>query len=195
MNFIPAVPGTTFLSLEDANELIPSLTTISELNEWEYENNTRARAWAFSPKEIARANPLTEEYVRTLHHKMFCDTWCWAGRYRQTNLNLGCPFHEIPQQIGVLLGDATYWIEHRTYNVDEIAVRFHHGLVAIHPFSNGNGRHTRMIADVLAVKNGQPEFSWGSRNLRGEQIRETYLAVLQEADRGDIRRLLEFSRS
>jgi Fic-DOC domain mobile mystery protein B len=191
----PGAPGATLISLEDIKGLIPSITLTAELNEWEYENNTRGRAWAFSPQEIAKANPLTEEYILTLHRRMFGDTWRWAGTYRKKNANLGCQFYLIAQEIWAVLREANYWVEHEVYSIDEIGVRIHHRLVKTHPFTNGNGRHTRMLADIFAVKYGRPEFSWGRFDLGAGETRETYIALLKEADQGNIQGLLQFSRS
>ena len=95
-----------------------------------------------------------------------------------------------------LLGDVRYWIENNTYSRDEIAVRFHHRLVLIHPFANGNGRHARLIADVLAIRLGRPTLTWGSVSLVKEgEARNQYLEAIRIADSGDIQPLLEFARS
>ena len=95
-----------------------------------------------------------------------------------------------------LVGDVRYWIENNTYSLDEISVRFHHRLVLIHPFPNGNGRHARLIADLLAKKLGRPAFTWGSANLVSEgEARNKYLEAIRTADSGDIQPLLKFARS
>jgi Fic-DOC domain mobile mystery protein B len=94
-----------------------------------------------------------------------------------------------------LFGDVRYWIENKTYSPDEIAVRFHHRLVFIHPFPNGNGRHARLIADVFAMKLGRPAFTWGSAHLVEEgEARNRYLEAIRAADNGDIQPLLKFAR-
>jgi Fic-DOC domain mobile mystery protein B len=187
--------GNTPLSPEELADLIPSLATKEELNEWERENILLARQWAMrdrtSPNDI-----VSDEYVRKLHLRMFDQTWKWAGQYRRTEKNIGMPFHEIGERLVALFGDVRYWIENGSFSPDEIAVRLHHRLVAIHPFPNGNGRHARLMADALAVKLGRPAFTWGSTNLikQGES-RARYLDAIRTADNGDIQRLLEFARS
>jgi Fic-DOC domain mobile mystery protein B len=127
---------------------------------------------------------------------MFDQTWKWAGEYRCTEKNIGVPFHEIRERLIMLFGDVRYWIEKKTYSLDEMSVRFHHRLVLIHPFPNGNGRHARLIADALAVKFGQTAFTWGSTNLikKGE-ARNEYLEAIRTADNGDVQPLLKFARS
>jgi Fic-DOC domain mobile mystery protein B len=187
--------SNTPLSPEELADLIPSLATKEELNEWERENNLQARAWALedhtSPGDIA-----TDEYIRKLHRRMFHQTWKWAGEYRRTEKNIGVPVHAIRERLMALCGDVRYWIENKTHSQDEIAVRFHHKLTLIHPFPNGNGRHARLIADMLVMKLGRPSLTWGSANLvkKGE-ARGKYLEAIRAADHGDIQPLLKFTRS
>jgi Fic-DOC domain mobile mystery protein B len=127
---------------------------------------------------------------------MFDQTWKWAGQYRRTEKNIGIPAYQTREQLGVLLGDVRYWIEHGTYSPDEIAVRFHHRLVVIHPFPNGNGRHARLIADVLAIKMGRPAFTWGATDLvRPGEARAQYLEAIRAADKGEMQTLIAFARS
>jgi len=187
--------GNTPLSPEELADLIPSLATKEELNEWERENILFGSEWAnadrTSPVDMA-----SDEYIRKLHGRMFDQTWKWAGEYRRTEKNIGVPVHEIRERLMALFGDVRYWIENSTYSPDEIAVRFHHRLVLIHPFPNGNGRHARLIADVLVTKLDRPAFSWGSANLVKEgEARNQYLEVIRAADNGDIQPLLTFARS
>jgi Fic-DOC domain mobile mystery protein B len=127
---------------------------------------------------------------------MFDATRKWAGQYRLTEKNIGVPVHEIRDRLMTLFGDVRYWIESRTHAPDKIALRFHHRLVFIPPFSNGNGRHARLIADVLITKLGRSSFTWGSANLVKEgEARTRYLKAIRAADDGDIQPLLKFARS
>ena len=187
--------GNTPLSPEELADLIPNLATKEELNEWERENILLAREWATAD----RTSPVamgSDEYVRKLHWKMFDETWKWAGEYRRTEKNIGVPVHEIRERLMALFGDVRYWIENSTYSPDEIAVLFHHRLALIHPFPNGNGRHARLIADVLAMKLGRPALTWGSANLVKEgEARTKYLEAVRAADNGDIQLHLKFARS
>lgn len=187
--------GNTALSPKELADLIPNLATREELNEWERENILRGREWAVGDR-TSPSDMVSDEYVRKLHKKMFDETWKWAGDYRHTNKNIGVSAHEIRERLMALFGDTRYWIENGTYLPDEIAVRFHHRLVFIHPFPNGNGRHARLIADMIAMKIGRPAFTWGSANLVKEgEARTTYLEVIRAADDGDIQPLLNFARS
>jgi Fic-DOC domain mobile mystery protein B len=187
--------GNTPLSADEFANLIPNLATKEELNEWERENLLRAREWAVGDRTAAVDMP-SDDYVRKLHAKMFDQTWKWAGEYRRTEKNLGFQVDEIRERLMALFGDARYWMEHNTYSPDDIAVRFHHRLVLIHPFPNGNGRHARLIADIIAMKLGRPAFTWGSANLVKEgEARTKYLEAIRVADDADIQPLFNFARS
>lgn len=198
MNTIDAglAPGNTPLSTEELAQLIPNLATQAELNQFERLNILEATKWALSNRVLPSTDPLTEPYIRELHRRMFDNTWQWAGTYRNTEKNIGVLVHEIRNRIPAVLGDARYWVDHHTYSVDEIAVRVHHGMTVIHPFPNGNGRHARLLADVIAVKLGRSEFSWGTKDMVSiGPAREAYIKALRKADGGDIQELLAFSRS
>ena len=187
--------GNTPLSPEELTDLIPNLATKEELNEWERENILRGREWALGDRTTA-PDMASDDYVRKLHAKMFDQTWRWAGEYRHSEKNIGMPFHEIREQLMALFGDVRYWIKSNTYPPDEIAVRFHHRLVLVHPFPNGNGRHARLISDVIAIKLSRPALTWGSANLVKEgEARTRYLEAIRAADNGDIQPLLTFARS
>jgi Fic-DOC domain mobile mystery protein B len=188
--------GKTPLSAEEQAGLLPSLSTREELNQWERHNVLQAYAWALDPRSLPQRDSLSETYLRELHRRMFNRTWLWAGRYRSTEKNLGILHYEIRDALARLLGDVRFWIDHRTYKPDEIAIRLHHRLVSIHPFANGNGRHSRLMADVLAERLGQPSFSWGRSSIaRNSDYRRAYIEALRAADNNDIQLLLLFARS
>jgi Fic-DOC domain mobile mystery protein B len=192
------VPGNTPLDQDDIDMLIPSLSTQGELNEFEETNIIEADAWALSQRTLASQDPLTEPYVRDLHKRMFNNIWKWAGVYRQKDLNIGVPHHDIRTQIPALLGNIRHWIDNKTFDVDEIAIRAHRTMVWIHPFRNGNGRHGRLFADVIAVKNGRERFTWGSETLAADGPGRTeYIRCLKAADlnNDDIQGLRMFARS
>ena len=192
----PVSEANTPLSPTEQADLIPSLATREELNEWERDNILRGRQWALADRQLSRLDPIREEYIRELHRRMFDQTWKWAGTYRKTDKNLGVPTGEIRDRLAQHLGNGAFWLKNKTYDVDECCVRFHHELVVIHAFPNGNGRHARLIADAIAIKYGRPVFSWGSKDLiaRGE-ARNEYLSALRNADKGDFTPLLRFIRS
>src|ERR1700722_2934036 len=188
--------GNTPLTPDEQADLIPNLATKEELNQWERENILIAYSWALNPRTLVRENALSEHYIRSLHQRMFDETWKWAGQYRTSEKNIGLPHHQIREQLEILIGDTSYWIENATFPPDETAIRFHHRLVFIHPFANGNGRHARLMADVLAKLQGRPEFTWGGADIVAQgNIRRDYIEALRAADKNDIRPLLAFSRS
>jgi Fic-DOC domain mobile mystery protein B len=127
---------------------------------------------------------------------MFGDVWRWVGNFRITERNIGITYYQIPMALRDLLADTKAWIEHSAYAADEIAIRFHHRLVQIHPFPNGNGRHSRLIADLLIMQRGGERYSWGSANLQDAgEVRKRYFVGLKAADDHDLGPLLAFSRS
>lgn len=182
---------------EDEKEglLIKSISTRDELDEFEQQNIERAIAWTMR-KHFKIDTILTETFVRNLHKKMFDQTWRWAGEYRKTNKNIGVDKFYIGIELKNLLDDCIYWVENKSFSPDEIAIRLKHRMVHIHPFPNGNGRHSRLMADVL-IEHGfnKPVFTWGSGTLAPQcNLRKEYLNALFEADKDNYEPLIRFAR-
>ncbi|WP_454858117.1 mobile mystery protein B [Rhizobium binxianense] len=194
-----------FREPEDATPLEPQeregllqtwITHRRDLNEAEEENIVEGVAWARGRRRLPLERMLSEDFMRTLHKRMFGDVWQWAGTFRTTERNIGVQAYRIGMELASLLSDSRYWIEHKTFPPDEIAIRFHHRLVAIHPFPNGNGRHARLAADLLIERLGGDPFTWGGGSLANVgELRGRYVAALRAADNHDIAPLLEFARS
>jgi Fic-DOC domain mobile mystery protein B len=183
MNFIlnqTYSDGNTPIRTDEAEQLIPRISTLAELNEYEAVNILRAREWAFDSR-------------------IFDNVWKWAGTYRKTQLNIGCDPEEILQRIPQVLANTRLWLNNKIFSMDEALLRFHHQLTKIHPFANGNGRHARLMADILAVKHGQSEFTWGAGKdlVTVGDARTRYLAALRalDANENDVKLLLDFARS
>jgi Fic-DOC domain mobile mystery protein B len=185
--------AATPLTPDEMRDLIPAYITFRrELNEAEQENILRGQDWALA----RRRDPLSEKFLKELHRRMFGDVWRWAGKFRQSERNIGITYFQIPVPLRQLLDDSKAWISHNTFAPDEIAVRFHHRLVAIHPFANGNGRHARLTADLLAMRMGRPRFSWGRESLRDAgATRRNYICALQAADKHNVVPLVAFARA
>ena len=188
--------GQTLLD-EDEKEglLIPTITTREELDEFEQLGVEKANEWLLSRK-LSVNKILTVKFVNDLHKRMFGDIWKWAGEFRMTNKNIGVDKFMIGTELKNLLDDCIYWIENKVFSEDGIAVRLSHRMVFIHPFANGNGRHSRLIADVLVTKGfSKPYFTWGSVSLtKKSEARTKYLSALKEADKNDYKLLIKFSR-
>lgn len=182
--------SSTLISTEEREGLIPSYITLrGELNEAEQANILEADAWAFSRKR----NVLDQRFLNTLHKRMYGNVWRWAGAYRKSQKNIGVEYYKIPTELRALLDDCRYWRDRDTYSLDEIAARFHHRLVSIHCYPNGNGRHARLAADMLLRSLERDRFSWGSANLiDAGATRATYVAALRAADNHDYRPLFAF---
>jgi len=191
------IEGQTPLD-EDEKEglLIPTISTREELDEFEHQNIEEAIQWvlarSFKPKNI-----FTEQFVKTLHKRMYGQVWDWAGTFRTSNKNLGVDKLQIPVELRKLLDDGVFWMENETYPPEEIAIRCKHRIVSIHCFANGNGRHSRLMADVIINKiYKQPMFSWGAKDLvKQSSSRSAYLKAVKEADNGNYGPLLAFARS
>lgn len=183
----------TPLMPEERNGLIPTHISLrSELNELEQKNIAEADIWAFSRKRKV----LDEASLRGLHRRMFKQVWKWAGTYRTTERNIGIQSYRIRPELHQIIDDARYWNAHDTYTPDERAVRFHHRLVLVHPFPNGNGRWSRLVADILVVQDGGMRFTWGAANLQATgQVRKAYIDALRAADDHDLAPLIAFARS
>jgi len=193
MRFVYA-EGATPLSPDEIHNLIPKhLTTQKELNEWEQFNIVKGENWAFG---IKRKSILSIEFAKKLHKKMFSETWKWAGVFRKSQTNIGVDSIYIPQELKMIFGDIEFWLVNNTYDLREIAIRLHHRLVYVHPFPNGNGRFSRLFADLLLWNNDEVNFTWGSCSLiEDSSMRKQYILALKEADKGDYQKLIEFADS
>ena len=187
-------PGATPLDPDEAAGLIPShIANHGQLNEWEMVNILDGEQWAFG-----RRHPdlLESTFVCRLHRRMFGNTWRWAGKFRTTEKNIGVDPIRIQPDLHDLCEDVKTQLAYASYPLDEIAARFSHRLVAIHPFTNGNGRLSRTLADLLLVQHGAPRFAWGAGNLIADsEVRQRYLAALRAADGKDYAPLPAFVRS
>ena len=190
--------GATPLDPDEREGLIPDyITTQGELNELEQKNIQQANLWV---KKRRPVEPLDPGFAYELHKQMFNQVWKWAGRTRTSGKNIGIDWHQISTQVAQLLADTKYWLEHKTFPVDEVAARFHHRLVQIHAFPNGNGRHARLLTDLVLETNGQEPFSWGMKmgqtpmETEGKR-RQEYIAALRAADKNDYKPLMVFVRS
>ena len=183
---------------EDEKEglLLPTISTRGELNEFEQANIAQAIEWTirnrFRIEEI-----LTEEFLLLVHRKMFGEVWEWAGKKRKTNKNIGVDKYQISTEIKKLIQDCYFWIENKSFVSDEIAIRFGHRIVQIHIFPNGNGRHSRLVADIMVSDIfNEPVFSWGSVEIaRPGSVRSKYLEAIHRADAGDYKAMIEFART
>lgn len=196
--------GATALDPNEIEGLIPSyIFTQAELNILEQQNILAAKTWLLKRKK--KEPILTDSFLRGLHKKMFSDVWKWAGQYRRSDKTIGIAWSQISQEILKLLVDTQYWIEHQTYQWNELGARFHHRLVSIHPFPNGNGRHARIMTDILFETNDLQPPTWGTKlmvitNADGlidqpNEIRDQYILSLKEADQRRFEKLIKFMES
>lgn len=193
-------PGATPLEEEELEGLKQSwITTRGDLNEAEADNILSGQSkWTKRRNKLDRL--LDDKTVRDLHKDLLGQVWSWAGTYRRTEKSIGIDPIHISVEVRNLVEDAKYWFADKSdLTLDAAAARFHHRLVAIHPFANGNGRHSRFMTDLILRALGAPEFTWGGGQgnaLSTEtEVRTAYLAALRAGDRGDYEPLLSFVRS
>lgn len=195
MTYSDSLPeGATPIDQEEAEGLIPGLTTRAELNAFEQQNIARAVLWSRTSKRLKKSL-IQIDSLKLLHKRMFDQTWKWAGKFRSSGKNIGVDAIQIQPQLHSLCGDFEYWVRNEYYSIEECAIRFHHRLVSIHPFPNGNGRHARLASDLVLFYADKKPFSWGGNSLDVEgKTRSEYISALQRADRGDYSQLLKFAQ-
>ena len=194
---IEYIDGQTPLNEEERDGLrIPSITTREELDEFEQLNIEKAIQWTFG-KKLKTEQLFSEKYIKELHKRMYGEVWKWAGTFRTSEKNIGIKSYLIAIELKQLLDDAIFWKENNTYNSEELAIRFKHRLVSINCFANGNGRHSRLMADLIMGKLYNCEFfSWGSANLvKATETRSNYIKAVRKADNNDIEPLISFAKS
>ena len=191
------VHGQTPLDEQEKEGLrIKSITTQGELDEFEQLNIEKAVEWTihnrFAPETI-----LTEQFIKNLHRRMYGDVWKWAGEFRKSDKNIGIKWPQIGLELKTLLDDTKYWMDNGIFPAEEIAIRFKHLLVSIHCFPNGNGRHSRLMADIIMEKIfGKRPFPWHQTNMvKADKIRKAYIAALKKADQGNIDALIDFAKN
>lgn len=189
--------GQTPLNEEEKEGLkIKSITTQGELDEFEQLNIEKAVEWTIHAN-LKSERILTEKFIKDLHKRMYSDVWKWAGEFRKTDKNIGIKWIQIGIELKNLIDDTKYWIENKTYSPKEIAIRFKHRIVSIHCFPNGNGRHSRMMADIIIESIfGKEIFSWHKSNMaKADEKRKEYITALREADNGKIKPLIKFAEN
>lgn len=180
---------------EKEDLLVKSITTRGELDELEQLNIEKAVEWTLKNK-FSKEKILSEEFIKSVHKKMFGDVWEWAGEFRKSEKNIGVTWVRIGVELRMLFDDGKYWIENETYPPDEIAIRLKHRLVNIHCFPKGNGRHSRLMADIIIESVfGMDVFTWNNSDLvKPDNARKEYIDSIRQADNGSIEPLLEYAR-
>ena len=189
--------GQTPLDEDEKEGLkIKTVTTQGELDEFEQLNIEKAVEWTIN-SNLMLEKILSEKFIKDLHKKMYGDVWKWAGEFRRSEKSIGIAWTQIGIELKNLLDDAKYWIENNTFSQEEIAIRFKHRIVSIHCFPNGNGRHSRMMADIIMESIFRKEiFSWHQSNMvKADETRKVYINALREADNGNIEPLIEFAKN
>lgn len=168
------------------------IETHGELDQLEQQSIQEGYNWLSHQRKYK--DFITEDFLKALHEKLFGSVWTWAGHFRKTEKSIGIDPLIISVELRKLLDDARFWVENGTYNREDFAARFHHRLVKIHSFPNGNGRHARIMTDVILEKVlSVAPVNWGANILDTEgEHRRSYIQALRSADNNDYRKLVEF---
>jgi Fic-DOC domain mobile mystery protein B len=183
------------ISAGEQERIVPSLSTRAQLRELERLGIHAARIWSMRPAVLARGDLLSEAFVRELHRRMFAGIWRGAGRYRASEGAAGWEPRRIAEGVRMFLDDAEGWLRFATYPVPEAAVRLHHRLIAVRPWTEGNRRHARLLADIVVAAHGEPPLTWGSRAAPSAAAGARYLDAIRAADNGEMAPLLDFARN
>jgi Fic-DOC domain mobile mystery protein B len=192
------VPGATPLDENDLAGLVPTwVTTRSDLDALENAGVQRAMLWVFSPRvRYTIEDLLTAAFADRLHKRMFGMVWQWAGQRRQRVTNIGVEPYQITTKLRDVFDDAAYWHTNTAggFTPVELAARLHHRLVEVHPYTNGNGRHSRLMADAYLHRRGLAQLGWGGLDLNSPtRSRARYIETLRAADAGNYAPLIEFA--
>jgi Fic-DOC domain mobile mystery protein B len=181
----------TPINADEAADLIPAAQSLKDLDFWEEKNILQARNWLMKSHTLNKHELFSEGFIKKLHFRLFDQTWKWAGEYRNSDKNIGCDAFEIQIELKKLNGDAKFWLENNSFAIKEIAVLYHHRLVKIHPFANGNGRHARLTADAIMAKYGDEKINWLGDYKDNNELRKNYISALREADLGNCEPLIK----
>ncbi len=93
---------------------------------------------------------LVDFFLRGLHKDLYCSVWAWAGATRQHEVSIGIDPWLITPELRASL-DNMLWRYRNTddWTARELGIAVHADCVRIHPFTDGNGRSTRLFADLV----------------------------------------------
>ncbi len=169
--------------------------TLKEIYVAEANNIALATIKYLSAPPSKKVAPFSYEWLSLLHEEMFGNVWDWAGKFRSVELSIGIKAYQVPTALKVLADDIAYWDENKIFDIYEIATRIQHRAVQIHPYKNGNGRWSRMLANIYLRQNGSMPVKWQEDLLSKENPkRDKYIQALKDADNGDYSSLIEMHR-
>jgi Fic-DOC domain mobile mystery protein B len=174
----------------------PWVQTLGDLNRVEAENISKAQKKYLESRVDSPSQWLNPTFLRKIHESMFGEVWTWAGCWRKSTTNIGIKPQLIPMRVAELCFHVISWgSQQPEWSLFERSARIHHGLVAIHPFENGNGRFSRLIADryLAAYRHAHP--IWPSQIDKEGKVRAKYIHCLKDADRGDFSSLIELMKN
>ncbi len=121
-----------------------------------YEVANHAKAFAYVQKCVAEGKPLDENIVKDIH-SLLMENILVGGVYRDVEVRITGAGHKPPapsdmyRQVKNFFADLPYKPE---LNAVELAAWTHAEFVRIHPYTDGNGRTSRMIMNYQLLSNG-----------------------------------------
>lgn len=190
MSVLEPIEGETPIDISDLR--VKGIATRAQLNPLEFANVTKAISKHLARRPTQRSAPFDVPWARRVHRDMLGDVWKWAGRFRQLETNIGVPWPRIEVELTQALED----LRHQEQNGDffDQAVRLHHRAVSIHPFPNGNGRWSRLLANIWLRLHDEPAVLWPVTIGEISPVRAEYLAAIKAADAGNLEPLTELHR-
>lgn len=157
----------------------------------EAKNHTEALAFLYDLIDKDKKHTLSEQLIRSLHQLIVSDTDKeWAGRYRNSAVMITGADYTPPEAMEVpkLMRQLIEWTrkEKQKLRPVELAAIFHHKLVHIHPFFDGNGRTARLAMNIFLLQAGFP------LAIVLKNDRKKYYRMLSMADKGNYEPLVRF---
>jgi Fic-DOC domain mobile mystery protein B len=187
------LPGDT--PIDDFSELlVKGIKTKRELAVVEAENIREAVVKYLAKRPTKRMARFDVTWLLQLHREMLGHVWAWAGKVRPGTVNIGVPQAQIEPGLHSLASDLASWTGFG-HDLLSQSTWLHHRAVQIHPFKNGNGRWSRLLANIWLKLNRHPLTVWPEQKIGSVSIvRGEYIKAVQAADAGDYEPLLAMHR-
>lgn len=119
------------------------------------------KAFDFVLQSALSQEPITVSFIQDLHKKILQHTEDeHAGQFRQCKVRFGRTQTVLPayQKVPYMTMHLAESLNNPDEHPIDAALRAHFKLVAIHPFTDGNGRTSRLLMNALLIKNNYPPF-------------------------------------
>lgn len=178
-----AIEGNTLTLAETKAVLLHGVTVAGHPLKEHLEAVNHLAAWRLMRRLAAAGQPVTEQAVLDLHRVILTGIQSDdAGVYRRDRVRIAGSSLILPNPLKVpdLMVEFAAGLGAGDVHPVIHAARVHYGLVAIHPFADGNGRTARLLMNLLLIGAGYPPA------LIPVTRRAEYYTVLEAANGGDL---------